>query len=197
MKKICLAAAMAGAFAVSGAASAATLIYDQTLIPNNHANSTTFYDDDNDFNESWDFSSVSFTSIDRFELTLEVSGSHDESWYGIFYEDWQIRAQGSASGSSDDLFKKITADGANTFIINAASDTGSRDVFAHSVASSIFTLWLAEESADTFIPNPSITVSSANLKIYGEAAVVPLPASLPLLLAGLGGLAFLRRKRVA
>ncbi|RKF16541.1 VPLPA-CTERM sorting domain-containing protein [Roseovarius spongiae] len=205
MKRLSFAAALAGALFVSGAASASTLIYDQTLIPNSSSNSTTFFDDDNDFSESWDFSGVAYTAIDRFELTLEVSGAADESgwFFGHPKEDWKIRVQGSQSGPSsnpvnvnDDLFDDI-ADGTNTYTINAASDAGSVDVFAHSVATGNFTLWLAEETSDVLLPNPSITVSSANLKVYGDVAPVPLPAGAPLLLAGLGGLALLRRRRKA
>lgn len=174
MKKITLAAACAGAMFLSGAASAATLLYDETIVPQNGSGSTTFYDDDNDFNETWDFSSISGT-VDYFELTLDVSGATDDDCcFGWYQEDWEIRAQGSINGSSpDDLYSDLS-DGTNTFVIDASSDTGSIDVFAHSVATGMFTLWLAEESADWLVVNPSITVSSANLKVYGEVSPVPL-----------------------
>ena len=189
----------AGAVAFSllaGSAGAATLIYDQSLTPSSGSSSTTFYDDDNDFSEFWDFSGVSYTSIDRFELTLEVSGAKDEGGplWGLPKEDWRIRAQGSSSGSSDDLFAAI-GDGTNTYTIDMASDGGGVDVFAHSVATGRFDLWLAEESADWLVPNPSITVSSARLKVFGDMAPVPLPAGLPLLAGALGGLVLMRRRK--
>ncbi|MFV0515720.1 MAG: VPLPA-CTERM sorting domain-containing protein [Jhaorihella sp.] len=190
-------AAGAVAFSVlAGSAGASTLIYDHSLTPSSGASSTTFFDDDNDFSEFWDFSGVAYTSIDRFELTLQVSGAKDESgsFLGLPKEDWRIRAQGSAAGPADDLFAAIV-DGTNTYTIDMASDGGGVDVFAHSVATGRFDLWLAEESSDFFLPNPSITVSSARLQVFGEIAAVPLPAGLPLLAGALGGLVLMRRRK--
>ncbi|WP_425040244.1 VPLPA-CTERM sorting domain-containing protein [Primorskyibacter sp. S187A] len=174
---------------------AAALIYDQTLIPNSSSNSTTFFDVDNDFNESFDFSAVNYTSIDRFELTLDVSGSSDESaFFGLIPEVWAVRVQGS-DGSSffDDSFAAVS-DGAQTITIDASSDVLTIDAFANSVGSGEFTFWLSEFSPDTQLRNPSITVSSARLQVFGTLAPIPLPAGLPLLLAGLGGMMLLRRK---
>jgi len=198
MKTTLLLAAALGL--ATSAASAATVIYDETLTPQSNASSTTFFDDDNDFSESFDFSSVAYTAIDRFVLTLDVAGARDESgfflFFGPFFEDWSIRVQGSDTGGfADDSFSDITGDGTVSFTLDAASDGGTVDAFANSVATGIYTFWLAEGSADSIVNNPSITISSAQLQVFGEVAPVPLPAGLPLLAGALGGLAFLRRKR--
>lgn len=183
-------------------AAQAALIYDQTLTPVSSDGDTTFFDDDNDFNESFDFTALDILSIDRFELTLTSAGFSGESGCGLFLgfipfcdsEDWNVRAQGSASGAADDLISPINA-ATQTFVYTATSDTGGVDVFAHSAATQVFTFWLAEQSSDDAVSNPSITVSSANLKIYGELAVIPVPAALPLLVLGLGGLGLAARRQ--
>lgn len=204
MKSILTAAALAVSIlplALSGGAQAASLLFSQTLTPTSGDGDTKFFDDDNDFNESFDFSAVAYDSIDRFELTLVASASADESERVCFFicltvgEDWDIRVQGSDGiGSGDDLFDDI-ADGSNLYTINAASDGGGVDVFANAVATGLFTVWLSENSADMFLSNPSITVSSLRLDVYGTSpAVVPLPAGAPLLLASLAGFAALRRR---
>jgi hypothetical protein len=199
MKSILTAAALA--VLLAGGAQASSLLFSQTLTPTSGDGDTKFFDDDNDFNESFDFSAVAYDSIDRFELTLVASASADESRRVCFFlcatigEDWDIRVQGSdGSGSGDDLFDDI-ADGSNPYTIDAASDGGGVDVFANAVATGLFTVWLSENSSDMILDNPSITVSSLRLDVYGTApSVVPLPAGAPLLLAGLAGFAALRRR---
>lgn len=186
-------------------ANASTLIFSETLIPVSGNGDTTFFDDDNDFNESFDFSAVDYASVDRFELTLTIAGATDEdAFFGIIpiaFEAWKVRAQGSTSGFSDDLFLPAgfarLEDGTIVFTIDAASDTGGADVFAHSVATGEFGFWLSEFSADRLIDNPSITVSSAQLDVFGTLAPVPLPAGGLLLLGGLAGLGVARARRKA
>ncbi|WP_371154747.1 VPLPA-CTERM sorting domain-containing protein [Jannaschia sp. 2305UL9-9] len=198
-KSFTLAAALASA-ALAGAASAATL-YDVTQNPISSTTGTsTFRDFDNNFAVSWDFSSIGAATVDEFRLTFDISGSTNEL---LGTEAWKARLQGSASGSADDLFQPSgfarLNDGLNTFSITAASDTGTTDVFAHSVATNEFETWLSNFNAD-FVPfvgtlNPSITVASVRLEVLGTMAPVPLPASALLLLAGIGGLGVMGRRR--
>ncbi|SFG17389.1 VPLPA-CTERM protein sorting domain-containing protein [Roseobacter denitrificans OCh 114] len=192
---------LTGALALTTSLASAATLSDMTLTPNSGSNSTTFFDADNDFSETFAFGSniVAGSVIDSFRLTLDVSGATNES--GLFLgfipvkEDWNIRVQGSASGSADDYFDDITGDGLISFVIDATTDGGGVDAFATSVNSGVFTFWLSENSADSFVANPSITITSARLEVLGTAPTpVPVPASALLLLAGVGGLAAMRKR---
>jgi hypothetical protein len=203
--KSLIAATAAIVLLATGTAQASSLLFSQTVVPVSTSGNTTFFDDDNDFSVGFDFSTVANVGIDRFELTLQASGARNEfvqicllRCRPLFYEDWNIRVQGSQSGSSDDVFASIQ-NGENGYTFTAASDVGAIDAFAHSASTGLFTVWLSEGSSDMLLRNPRITVSSLTLNVYGTAvpapSPVPLPAGLPLLLAGLGGMAALRLRR--
>ncbi|QCO55029.1 VPLPA-CTERM sorting domain-containing protein [Pseudorhodobacter turbinis] len=198
---------LAGGLAVTASVASAATLSDMTLTPSSISGSTTFFDNNNDFNESFAYGSgiAAGSVIDSFRLTLNVSGARNESGWGDT-EDWEIRVQGGMPGSGtanavDDYFAAISGDGFLSFDIDASTDGGSVNAFAQSVSSGIFTVWLAENSAASFgfgPNNPSITISSARLEVLGTApSPVPLPASSLLLFAGLGGLAFMRKRKAA
>lgn len=147
------------------------------------------------FNDAFDFSGLAYDSIDSFELTLDFSRAGPRVTGGFIpipLELWSVRMQGSNSGSIlDDAFRPLFSGASpQTFTIDGSSILAG-DVFAHSVATEEFEFWFSEFSlgADAF------RLNSASLTINGTPAAVPLPAGLPLLLAGLGALAAVRRRQ--
>jgi predicted dehydrogenase len=203
----------AGALALAVGAGSAQggLIFSETKIPVSGDGDTTFYDDDNDFSLTFDFSSLDIDSVDYFDLILVSSGFNDESKSGGWWifswteeEDWRVRAQGSnGSASWDDTFFQIDSS-TQRFTFDTSTDGPWDDAFSHTVDTQVFTVWLAEESSDRLLPNPSITVNSVTLEVYGalaQASEPPAPVStpptLPLVLAGfasLGAFGRLRRR---
>lgn len=186
--------AAAAAATLSAPAVSAAVVYDQTISYGNLAVA------DNApvrFSDLFDFSGASYASIDSIELTLSYSGAGNGLCLGLLCmgEAWFVRPQGSnGNSSSDDLFLRISGTGTSSFTISAASDTGGANVFATSLANQSFAFWFAEQTTG----KDAFTLHSATLRIHGEEAPVPtpipLPAGMPLLAAGLGGLALLRRK---
>ena len=182
-----LPAALAATLAFGAGAAQAALIFEETITPVSGNGDTTFFAADNDFDESFDFTALDIVSIDRFELTLESSE------FGQFpFELWSVRAQGSdPSVATDDAFDLINS-ATQTFVYDVSSPG---DVFAHSSATQVFTFWLSEFVSGLLPVNPSITISSATLRVYGEVSPIPVPAALPLLALGLAGFGAYRHRQ--
>jgi hypothetical protein len=148
------------------------------------------------FQDSFDFSALVYDTIDSFELTLTFDNARPAfgSFLGFPFaiEQWDVRLLGSDSpGQSDDIFAGMAdASSPQTFTVTSAS---GGDVFATAIANSTFSFGFAESAG---FPN-AFDLFSASLTINGTPAIIPLPAGLPLLLAGLGGLAFLRKRKAA
>lgn len=153
------------------------------------------------FNDAFTFAALVFDTIDRFELTLTFAGAGPSGTLlqclvnNPACEFWQVRINGSNdSAATDDIFATLVSSASpQTFTVNAASDTGTIDAFATTVANRTFSFWFSEQTGGP----DSFTLSSAKLEIYGTVAPIPLPAAGWLMLAGIGGLAALRRRRRA
>lgn len=142
------------------------------------------------FFDSFDFSSLTYSSIDSLTLTLSFSGAGPSF---VPFEAWAVRVQGSnASSSSDDRFAALTdAASPQSVTLTLAADVLGVNAFAHSLATEQLTFWFSE-----FTPGAdSFRLVSASLTVSGTPAAVPLPAAGGLLLGALGGLAVLRRRR--
>ncbi|MFT4151911.1 MAG: VPLPA-CTERM sorting domain-containing protein [Paracoccaceae bacterium] len=192
LKRVAAAAVLAGS-ALAGSQASAAVVYDQTQT----FNQTVADNAPVRFSASFDFTTLALDAIDSIQLTLNYSGVGNALCVGTLClgsEAWFVRAQGGTlSSSSDDYFGRLTAGGSTvTFTLSSLTDTGSINAFAHSVANQIFTFWFSEQTLGV----DSFTLASARLVVNGtEASPVPLPAAAPMLMAGLGGLAMLRRRR--
>lgn len=149
------------------------------------------------FNDSFDFSSLVYDTIERFELVLTFANAGPTGLFCPFIcsEVWQARINGSNdSASSDDYFSTLfSANSPQTITLTFGTDTGSIDAFAHTLATQELSLWFSEFS----LGRDSFNLASAELNVYGTVAPVPLPAAGFLLIGALGGLAALRRRKTA
>lgn len=142
------------------------------------------------FNDSFDFSGLSYGSIDYFDLTLTYAKT-DDTYLWIFPEAWYVRP--GAAPSPDSAFKLDRVGS------TATSDTFRIDAtltpfFQNMVSAENFYFWFAEEA----LGRNSFTLYSAALEINGTTAgaTVPESGSLLLLGAGLLGLGLIRRRVV-
>jgi hypothetical protein len=145
------------------------------------------------FFDSFVLSAFAGDIITEFQLTLDFGSAGPFGFLGST-ENWSVRVQGSDSGGAlDDMFRPLFDIASPQTGGLSSSTLFAGDTFAHSVASGEYEFWFSEFS----FRRDDFQLNSATLTVIGEPAAVPLPASFPLLLAGLGGVAALRRNRKA
>ncbi len=149
------------------------------------------------FQDNFDLSAITGT-IERFELTLTFGNAGPSGFLGLG-ERWYARILGSDDASAfDDTFVTMYDEASpQTITLSVWSDFGLPDAFAHSVATSMFSFGFAENTGSSWLyPGAdAFNLESASLLVTGTPAPVPLPASMPLLAAALGGLGFAARRR--
>lgn len=152
------------------------------------------------FNDSFDFSSFAYTTISSITLTLNYNGAGPVRPSNPT-EFWRVRILGSNNAAAtDDQFGALTSSLSTTsYLLTAAIDTlRGRNAFANALNTQSLAFLFAENTSGRDI----FRLYSARIDIVGDlagvsrvSAAVPLPAGGLLLLAGLGGLAAVRRRR--
>ncbi len=142
----------------------------------------------NRFSDTFDFSSLAFSSIDKFGLTLSFANTN-ASLFGVPLEFWWTRPGGEPGTVSSDWLLTRVGSTPTSQLFEIGNSLSS---FANMVSSKEFFFWFAEEAPFS----NSFKLYSANLDIYGtpESAPVPEPGTILLLGSGLAGL--LARKRM-
>lgn len=154
----------------------------------------------NRFGDNFDFSSISYETIEYFALTVDFSGATDQSGiFGLGREDWRVKAYNNLNTGVE--FGKISSNqGSMTFTLNS-----SHSMFDAIVAEMNFSLLFASEASNSSLLGglKTFEVYSARLDVYGAPAQssgaagdqnVPEPAGLALLGIGVLGL-FANRHR--
>ena len=130
------------------------------------------------FSDVFNFSSLSFSSVSSYELTLNFTKTND------FLESWSARPGASTALPS------LTRVG-DTLTTQTITFNPSVDTFASSVAAESFNLWFAEQGWGAH----SFNLYDAKLSVFGEVSSVPEPSTVAMLGLGLAGLAMTRRKK--
>lgn len=134
------------------------------------------------FFDLFDFSSLSYTSLDHLTLTLSFNNTNN------FLEDWRVRFAQSTTVASSILMNmsEVGSSGTTQAFTFDAANGGS--VFSTIAANEKMYLWFAEEGLGAH----NFNLLSARLDVYGTA--VPEPASMALFGIALGALGLSRRK---
>lgn len=150
------------------------------------------------FLDVFDFSSLSYSSIDSLVLTLNYGGAGPNSvFFGLIGENWNVRVGGSDTASTFDDFTGQLDDSTapTSFTMDASTDVGGVDAFVTAVVSQ--SLSFSFDNTFTSLLPESFVLASATLTVNGTSAVVPLPAPVWLLLTALGGLVAMRRRQAS
>jgi hypothetical protein len=141
------------------------------------------------FNDSFNFSGLSYSSIDHFDLTLSFSDTNRNLW-GLPLELWYARPGGTPDQYTSFKLNAVgNSPSSQTFVI----DSSLVPEFSQMVAAENFYFWFAE---DGLLSN-TFKLYSASLTVDGEAGTpVPEPGTMMLLGSGLVGLAGWGRKKL-
>jgi hypothetical protein len=141
------------------------------------------------FSDFFTFNDLSYSTIEKFELTLEFSNI---SIWPI--EDWYMRPDGTLNYWSFNLNTVGSTPTTQTFSI----DISFQPEFNDMVTAKKFEFWFAEETGN-FLHTDIFNLYSAKLDIFGQAIIeshpTPEPATMLLFGVGLLGIAGVSRRR--
>lgn len=154
-----------------------------------------FFDYDENLNARGVFLNIGdFTTLDDLEVNT-VTGDAALSIGAVSRDIDLVYVDGDATAGGDDLAVGVTGSSFFSFVLN--------DILALSgslLVTGIDISDLAEGGLPYFATTQTLGFSDATIPVnlsIRELASVPLPAGLPLLVAGLGGLCLLRTRKAA
>ncbi|WGH80126.1 VPLPA-CTERM sorting domain-containing protein [Jannaschia ovalis] len=146
------------------------------------------------FRDVFDFADLNFHSISSITLTLTHNINELTSPFSLMvagFDDFTLTDAFASPLSRDgDILNPWVA---QTFVLDATTDTGATTAFARTLSAQELAFSFRDDALPFLTPN-SMLLSSASLSIEG-IAVVPLPAPILLLLAALGGLGVMSRRK--
>lgn len=125
------------------------------------------------FNDSFDFSGLSYSSLQKFELQLTYKETNT-SFLGVPIEDWYLRLPGDPIIDTDDKFFSLTRSG--SWVTTTFTLSNGASPFSFYETNKEFEFWFSEKTGN-FLGDDQFKLKSATLKVYGDAAAVPLPAA--------------------